>query len=137
LDNICNPFSPLLSKQCSIKLKGQPALVQHPKYRHLNVYKPTTAKEINKNLLDKQLKNKDIKNANIVYLDDKECSDKTGTLDWLKDSVNITFVNHEKTLYIQSPVFKTLDYPIKEYSNLYYMKVLTPQLAYEIVSLYF
>jgi hypothetical protein len=137
LENICNPFSPLLSKQCSIKLKGQPALLQHPKYRHLNVYRPTTAKEINKNLIDKQLKNKNIKNANIVYLDDKECSDKTGTLDWLKDSVNITFVNHEKTLYIQSPVFKTLDYPIKEYSNLYYMKVLTPQLAYEIVSLYF
>lgn len=137
MENICNPFSPLLSKQCSIKLKSQSSLFEHKNYRHLNVYKPTTAKEINKNLIDKQLKNKNIKNANIVYLNDKESSDQTGTLDWLKDSVNITFVNHEKTLYIQSPVFKIMDFPVETYSHLYYMKVLTPQLAYEIVSLYF
>lgn len=137
LENIYNPFSPLLSKQCAIKLKGQSSLFTHRNYRHLNVYKPTTAKEINKNLMEQQLKSKNIENANIVYLDDKESSEKTGTLDWLKDSVNITFVNEKKTLYIQSPVFKTTDFPIEKFSHLYYMKVLTPQLAYEIVSLYF
>ena len=137
LENIYNPFSPLLSKQCAIKLKGQSSLFTHRNYRHLNVYKQTTAKEINKNLIEQQLKSKNIENANIVYLDDKESSEKTGTLDWLKDSVNITFVNEKKTLYIQSPVFKTIDFPIEKFSHLYYMKVLTPQLAYEIVSLYF
>ena len=137
LENICNPFSPFLSKQCVIKLKGQSSLLKHRNYRHLNIYKPITAKEINQALIEQQLKNKNIKNVNIVYLDDKDFSDETGTLEWLNDNVNITFVNEKRTLYIQSPVFKTMDFPIEKYSHLYYMKVLTPQLAYEIVSLYF
>lgn len=139
LESYYNPFLPFLSKQCAIKLKGQDSLFTHENYRHLRVNKAVTAKEMNRHLIETQLliKNIPFDSVNIVYLEDKECNEKTGTLEWLKNSVNITFVNKTKTLYIQSPVFKSYDYPVEKFSNLYYLKILTSQLAYEIVSLYF
>lgn len=139
-DTILNPFYPYVSKQCCIKLKNQNCLKDDLMFKHNKFGKSITALDVNKKLIYSALKNKkiDTNDVNIVFLEDKNTqNDKFGTLNWLKEHVNINYVDNNKTLIIQSPVFINNDYHKENYSNVYYMKTLTPQFAYELVTLYF
>lgn len=139
-DTILNPFYPYLSQQCNIKMKNQNSVKNDYTFKNNKLGKPITALDVNKKLIYSALKNKkiDINDVNIVFLEDKNTqNDKFGTLNWLKEHVNINYVENNKTLIIQSPVFINNDYHKENYSNVYYMKTLTPQFAYELVTLYF
>ena len=139
-ETILNPFYPYVSQQCCIKLKNQHSVKNDYTFKHNKLGKPITALDVNKKLIYSALESKkiDTNNVNIVFLEDKITqNDRFGTLNWLKEHVDINYVENNKTLIIQSPFYKNDDFPIEDYSNLYYMKTLTPQFAYELVTLYF
>jgi hypothetical protein len=82
--------------------------------------------------------NKKISDVNVIFIPDKIYSDLPYTsIDWIQSSVSIEYDEFSKTLSIRSPILYTEDTLLDRYSGMYYMKVLTPQLAQELVSFYF
>ena len=59
-------------------------------------------------------------------------------VNWVLSKIKINFNQTTNTLFIKSPVLiSSSDVPSERFANMYYMKVLSPQLCYELIHLYF
>ena len=59
-------------------------------------------------------------------------------VNWVISKINIRFNETSNTLFIKSPtLISSSDVPSEIFANMYYMKVLSPQLCYELIHLYF
>lgn len=140
LESIYNPLNPYYSKTLAIKMKNQNAIRKSGFYKDASFGVSTTAGIINRKIMTSVLKkiNKKISDVNVVFIPDKVYSDLPYTsIDWIQSSVSIEYDEFTKTLSIRSPILYTEDTLLDRYSGMYYMKVLTPQLAQELVSFYF
>ena len=79
------------------------------------------------------------KGPNIVFESDNVYDD--GILvgvNWVLSKIKINFNETTNTIFIKSPVLiSSSDVPTEKFANMYYMKVLSPQLCYELIHLYF
>ena len=119
-----------------VKMKNQVALKKHPKYQYVLFDEEQTAKDMNMKMFE------DYFNGScpihVVFEDDKLYRDEiTSSLEWIKNDIKITFNEEDKMLSIQSPVLYTDMNIIPRYAGMYYMKILTPQLIEELMTLYF
>ena len=140
LEPILNPITPYYSKVMALKLKNQNAIRKNKHYSDTKFGVSTSACIVNRKIMGAALKkiNKKIEDVNIIFIPDKFYSDLPYTsVDWIKSTVSIKYDDYSKTLSIRSPVLYTENTLLQRYDGMYYMKVLTPQLAQELVAFYF
>ena len=124
-------------------MKNQEAFTNCEKYKTVNLKKTITAYEINKQMFDKILY--DIKtdfeifNGPKVIFQKDEVFDKTPIIgiQWIQSNLEINYDKINRILYIKSPVLYTGLNFIEKYRGMYYMKILSPQLCYELIQQYF
>lgn len=136
LEPILKPITPYFSDTLAIKMKNQNAFLGNEKYKDTCVGMSKTARMVNQKLIKDELSklNRKIQEIRIVFLPDKVCS---SSIDWIKTQVSIEYNKDTSTLFLQSPVLYTKNNIGQRYSGMYYMKVLTPELAKELITLHF
>lgn len=116
------------SKYVSLKLKNSESEIVK-----------VTAKAINEELFKNVSKTITGKHncVKVVFEDDEYIDNGSFTgINWVLKSPRIRFDIQTSTLYIQSPVLKTKSVNPDRYSYMYYMKILSPKLCFELIQLY-
>ncbi len=124
-----------LSSSLVIKMKTQESVMEDDAYRGMEVYDSWSAKDINREIFESIF----IESCpvNIVFEEDRIYSNEIdSSLKWLKSDIEIDFDKKENVLRVRSPVLNTGNNKVAAFNGMLYMKLLTPQLAEEIKTLY-
>ncbi len=118
--------------------------LKNPSHFNNRNIKLKEASEFNKEIFYKVLNNEKTtseikKGPNIIF--EKDIIFDNGILigvNWITSKIKINFNETINTLYVKSPVLiSSSDVPNEKFANMYYMKILSPQLCYELIHLYF
>jgi hypothetical protein len=97
----------------------------------------TTARNINKEIFDNISKEIQLNDVNVVFEEDERCNHGSFSgINWILSIPKIRYDSEIKTLHIKSPVLITNATNPGKYSYMYYMKILSPKLCFELIQLY-
>ena len=116
-------------------MKTQESVMEDDAYTGMEVYDSWSAKDINREIFESIF----IESCpvNIVFEEDRIYSNEIdSSLKWLKSDIEIDFDKKENVLRVRSPVLNTGNNKVAAFNGMLYMKLLTPQLAEEIKTLY-
>ena len=124
----------LYSKSLWIKTKNQKAILNHPIYTNFKVKSEMSASEINRKILESETTEMSL--LNIRFEEDVfNGNEPLSIVKWLSKDVEIVYKN--RILTIKSPVLYTDENIVERFSGMKYMKLLTPQMVNEIITLYY
>ena len=126
----------LYSKSLCIKTKNQQAFLNQSRYSNYNVESEISSKEINKHIFEAQFVN--TCPINVIYQEELFTSNTIGdSLKWLESEISVKYDKNRNELIIKSPVFVSNKFFLERYDGMKYMKLLSPQMASEIIRLYY
>ena len=126
-----------------LKMKNQEAFNSYEKYNTTNLKKTKSAYEINKEIFDKilyEIKSQEeiLKGPKVIFqYDDVFENSAFVGLKWINTNIEINYDRFNNIIYIKSPVLYTSMSIYKKYAGMYYTKLLSPQLCYELIQMYF
>lgn len=126
----------LYSKSLCIKMKNQQAFLNQSRYSNCKLNSEISSKEINREIFDAQFL--EMCPINVIYEEEVFTSDTFGgSLKWLESEISVKYDEKSGNIRIKSPVFISNNFFLERYDGMKYMKLLSPQMASEIKSLYY